>query len=488
MTPLNWHDLSLLYILKSDKIANKAIKAAAKGADLFPRKHFPHLACMWEAFLKARAEAKKQHKEINLDNLIASALDVMPQYELLPENQEKLKELCNRSRESIEIDDEVATDYIKRLVLETVQRQLSRAVVTSAAYESIKQLVEKGDSLKAVVTENKDKQLFVNPLMNVRQYLKRVPKRPTGVVHFDTVTNGGMSPGELCLIAGLMGGGKSMTTIQLVGSQLLINKAVGWITYEQPFDQDLMQRLVSFLTGYELDSIRNSEFDDLPDKVKDKFEAISSAMSEKLIATDFSDNKMLDPDDELDDGTVYSIRKRLEEAKRRGIEIEYLIVDWLGAAVKNIARVRNIDIGVVTNYIAIANDYLTDLVQLAKDHNLCIVLFHQLDPSIKKSPPSRKPTSVELQMIHSAANWVQYAIVIGKQDENKRCWFICDKNRTGPAGECVIELDGAHAKFKLLRGYAPGRNGQFVNMAELEDDNESNERDVEQSYGGTDFL
>lgn len=488
MVPLNWHDLSLLYILKEEKIANKAIKVAAKGADIFPKKHHPHLACIWEVYLRARSEAKKTNKPINADNLVASVLENMHSYDLLPENQEKVKELCTRYKGTVEFDEQVATDYIKRLVLETVQRQLSKAVVTSAAYESIKQLVEKGDSLKAVVTEDKEKQLFVNPLMNVKQYLKKVPKRPTGVVHFDTVTNGGMAPGELCLIAGLMGGGKSMTTIQLVGSQLLINKSVGWITYEQPFDQDLMQRLVAFLTGYELDNIRNCEFDDLPENVKDKFDAISSTVSDKLIASDFSDTKMLDEEDELDDGTVYSIRKRLEEAKKKGITVEYLIVDWLGAAVKNIAKVRNIDIGVVTNYIAIANDYLTDLVQLAKDYNLCIVLFHQLDPSIKKSPPSRKPTSVELQMIHSAANWVQYAIVIGKQDENKRCWFICDKNRTGPAGECVVELDGAHAKFKMLRGYAPGRNGQFVNMAELEDDNESNERDVEQSYGGTDFL
>ena len=59
--------------------------------------------------------------------------------------------------------------------------------------------------------------------------------------------------------------GKTATAIQLVGSQLLVGNPVAWFTFEQPFDQDLMQRMVSFITGYSLDIIRGREFKDLPE-------------------------------------------------------------------------------------------------------------------------------------------------------------------------------------------------------------------------------
>ena len=158
------------------------------------------------------------------------------------------------------------------------------------------------------------------------------------------------------------------------------------------------------------------------------------------------------------------------------------MVDWLGAAVKNIATKRGVDIGQVTEYIAIANDFLTGLVQIAKKFKTRIIVFHQLEPGIKKSPASRKPTSVELQFIKSAANWTDYAIVQGKRDENQRCWYICDKNRKAYPAECVIELDGNHAMFKMLEGYAPGRNGNFINIAEIQKEADQLSEDAQESY------
>jgi hypothetical protein len=152
----------------------------------------------------------------------------------------------------------------------------------------------------------------------------------------------------------------------------------------------------------------------------------------------------------------------------------YVFVDWLGAAVKVIATKRGVDIGQVTNYIAIANDFIMDLVAIAKKFGTRIVFFHQLDPAIKKSPPSRKPTSVELQFIKSAANWVTYAMVLGKRDSNERCWYICDKCRTGTPTECVIELHGEDAKFEMIEGFAPGRDGQFIDIAAIQEEIEDN--------------
>ena len=156
--------------------------------------------------------------------------------------------------------------------------------------------------------------------------------------------------------------------------------------------------MVSFITGYSLDIIRGREFKELPEDIRTKFLALSNQMSDKLIAADFSNNNMLDKNDPEDDGSVYSLRKRLDIWADQGKVPSYIMFDWVGAAVKRLAAVRSIDIGQITNYIALANEIIDGLVQLAKQYHTRVIFFHQLDPAIKKSPPSRKPTTVELQI------------------------------------------------------------------------------------------
>ena len=478
MIPLDRHDLALLHILADNRLMIHALKVTRKGVDLFPVKLRPHLYIIWNQVVKAVLQSKKDNRflQLNKQDIVADCLEVVKSFDMLDENKARLKAICEKYLSDEKFEYDKGKEYLLGEIDDAIQRKLSKAVYSSSSFEAIKKIVDSGDDIKNEVNNQKDKTLFVNPLLNVRTYLQRVPKMPMGVSYFDKVTCGGMSEGELCLIAGLMGGGKSAQAIQFVGSQLLLDNCVAWFTYEQPFDQDLMQRMVSFITGYSLDFIRGTEFDQLPEDVKTKFSAVSSQVAEKLIATDFSNNDMLDNDDPDDDLSVYSICKRLEMwRKTQGKAPSYVIVDWLGAAVKNIAARRGIDVGQVTNYIAIANEYLTNLVQAAKEFKTRIIIFHQLDPSIKKSPPSRKPTSVELQFIKSASNWVDYAIVLGKRDANQRCWYICDKNRKAYPSECVIELEGEYARFKLLEGYAPGRDGQFINVAELQDEMADNQ-------------
>lgn len=485
MIPLDKHDLAMLHVLSNKELLLQALKAAKKGADLFPRRYRPHLNIIWQALCKEVVKSKQENRwlQINRQNLVAEILEDMKKSDILQENKDRLKQICTAYLNETSYDLKDGKEFLKVEIEEAINRKLSLAVSSSERFAAIKKLVEQGAELQASIDNQEDKVLYVNPLMRVERYLKRVPKTPIGVSYFDKVTCGGMSEGELCLVAGLMGAGKSMQTIQFVGSQLLVGNCVAWFTYEQPFDQDLMQRLVSFVTGYDLDIIRGTEYQDLKDEIKQKFEKIRLQASDKIISADFSSNEMLDPDDPEDDFSVYSIEKRLNIwYESMGKLPTYVMVDWLGAAVKNIAMKRGIDIGQVTEYIAIANEFLTALVQIAKKFHTRIIVFHQLDPNIKKSPPSRKPTSVELQFIKSASNWVDYAIVQGKRDDNQRCWYICDKNRKAYPSECVIELDGNHAKFNLLEGYAPGRNGNFINVAELQKEAEKLSEEAQESY------
>lgn len=485
MIPLDKHDLAMLHILSNKELLLQALKAAKKGADIFPKRFRPHLHIVWQVLIKAVIKSKQEGHflELNRQNLVAEVLEELKKQDILQENKDRLKQICTTYLNEIQYDPKDGKEFLKVEIEEAINRKLSSSITSSTRFAAIQKMVEQSAEIQASIEKPEDKVLYVNPLMRVERYLKKVPKTPMGVNYFDKVTCGGMSEGEVCLIAGLMGAGKSMQTIQFVGSQLLMGNCVAWYTYEQPFDQDLMQRLVSFVTGYELDIIRGSEYSELNEQVRQKFEKVRAQAADKIISADFSSNEMLDLDDPEDDFSAYSIDKRLSMwYQSQGKLPTYVMVDWLGAAVKNIAAKRGVDIGQVTEYIALANEFLTSLVQIAKKYKTRVIVFHQLEPGIKKSPPSRKPTSVELQFIKSAANWTDYAIVQGKRDDSQRCWYICDKNRKAYPVECVIELDGNHARFNLLEGYAPGRNGQFINVAELQQEAEQLSSDTQESY------
>lgn len=473
MIPLNKHDLALLHILSSKRLAVKALKTAKRGLDLFPPRQMPHLDILWRHLVTSAVESKKSGTFLDWDraDFVAQCLEDMRSSDMLDENKARLQAICEQYLSNKEFDEAQGEKYLLEEINESVQRQISRAITNSEPFDALRKLVSTGQEIREdVKADRKEKTLFVNPLDNVVRYLHKMPKLASGVKHFDKATNGGMSEQEIALIAGLSGGGKSMSAVELVGSQILLGRSAAWFTYEQPFDQDMMQRMVAFITGYSLDLIRGCEFEDLPDDVRIRFSNIATQVKNKLLAADFSSNEMLDEDDPDDDGSVYSIRKRLEMWASVGNTPDYIMFDWLGAAVKRIATTRGVDISQAFAYTTIANDIVGDLVQLAKDFKTRIVFFHQLEPALKKSPPARKPVSTELQMVKTLTNWVNYAIVLGKRDENQRCWYICDKCRNGLPSEHVVELDGEHSRFKLLEGYQPGRNGQFINAKEIQEE------------------
>lgn len=472
MIPLDRHDLTLLYAMKNKEVLKAALKISKKGIDLFPLKLRPHLALIWIVLVKHVIKSKKEKHFLELDKqaLVAECLERLKTTDMLEENKARLQHICTLYTEDSEIDLNKGLEYLKQELDDSLQRQLSKAIYSNSSFEDVRKLVASGTEIKANIQESASKTLFVNPLLNVSRYLKKKPKFPMGVKYFDKVTHGGMSEGEIALVAGLSGGGKSTITVECTCAQLLQNQHVAWFTYEQPFDQDLMQRVVAYISGYDLSLVRNLEYEELPPDAVQVIEKVAAKSADSLMAVDFTTDEFIDPDDPEDDSSAYSIEKRLKVWYDQGKVPSYVFVDWLGAAVKAIATRKGIDIGPATNYIAIANDFIMDLVRIAKQYKTRIVFFHQLDPALKKSPPSRKPTSVELQHIKSASNWVTYAMVLGKRDNNERCWYICDKCRTGIPAECVIELKGERARFELLEGFSPGRDGQFIDVAAIQDE------------------
>ena len=194
---LDRNDLALLYCLRDKELRQSAIKLTKKGAELFPARQRPHLALIWTTYIAELVEAKKTGK-FDRYHFVTVVLEKLKTADMLSENKDKLKEICEKyTDETFELDHAMGKQYLEAVLEETTQRVLSRAVVSSKSFKDISQLVNQGkDWQEDLHGEDEERKLFINPLMNVTKYLKRVPKLPMGVAHFDKVTNGGMSEGQ----------------------------------------------------------------------------------------------------------------------------------------------------------------------------------------------------------------------------------------------------------------------------------------------------
>ena len=210
MIPLDKHDLTMLHVLSSEKLMLKSLKAAKAGQELFPPRRVPHLDLLWRHFIRFAIQSKKEGHWLQWDRqaYVADCLEELKQRDdISDECKARFQAICVQYIGAEPLDAEAGDKLLLEAVNEAIRAQISRAVYNSEAFEGIRQLVNKGVELKeSLETADEKQKLFVNPLLEVETYLHVLPKMPTGVRYFDRVTNGGMSEGEVALIAGLMGG------------------------------------------------------------------------------------------------------------------------------------------------------------------------------------------------------------------------------------------------------------------------------------------
>ena len=210
MIPLDKHDLTMLHVLSSERLMLKSLKAAKAGQELFPPRRVPHLDLLWRHFIRFAIQSKKEGHWLQWDRqaYVADCLEELKQRDdISDECKARFQAICVQYIGAEPLDAAAGDKLLLDAVNEAIRAQISRAVYNSEAFDGIRQLVNKGVALKeSLETADEKQKLFVNPLLEVETYLHVLPKMPTGVRYFDRVTNGGMSEGEVALIAGLMGG------------------------------------------------------------------------------------------------------------------------------------------------------------------------------------------------------------------------------------------------------------------------------------------
>ena len=474
MQTLNNNDLAFLAILGNGDMTARALRMYADRTYLFTELATPHLCVMWDAYVDLLQQARstpgmKRTREV----AAAFMADAVQRSEALTE---PLRDKCDRILDRYIRGEFPGEEESRLLVSNLIGQEANRAVMakvsTCAGLSELKRTIDR--SVRQVDELSKSGQrkedglgVLFSPLRDIRKLATHTVRVPTGINWLDKASGGGGRGGELWLIMGAPGGGKSVMAVQFACAQALLGNHTMWATYEQTLEGDLAERMIANITDTPLESIRDVGFDQLPEDVRNRYWTAVSGSEDFLHALDMTEHES-DPSDPADYGGVASIRRQFESLKAEGIVCRTLILDWFGAMMNRVAQTLNKDLS--REYRFVAMDEIMELKRFAKEEDIMVIVFHQLDRDAVNARPTYLANASQAQDMKSLQNYFDYVFPIGIRDENNVCYFSNAKSRKFGRVVLTLRLIGDRSRFIMETGWLPNKNGQFYRPMEGDGD------------------
>lgn len=258
-----------------------------------------------------------------------------------------------------------------------------------------------------------------------------VPVLPTGYLDFDRMTAGGLRPGELIILAGRPGSGK--TTLGMGMAQhaaINLNRKVLVFSMEMT-PTAIVSRMFASLAQVDANAIRGGTLKPY------EYERICSMVTELG-----KDNIYIDGTPNLKPS---EIRARARRNKRERPDLALILVDYIqlmSADTKYDNRVY--ELGEISG----------GLKSLAKELNLPIIALAQLNRNSVKGAESRKPTMADLRDSGSLEQDADLVGLIYRENMHEKdlnhdevAEIIIDKQRNGETGIVKLKFDGRHNRF-----------------------------------------
>lgn len=227
----------------------------------------------------------------------------------------------------------------------------------------------------------------------------------TGIEKLDEITGGGLGRGELGLIIGGTGGGKSMMLVTFAAAAVKEGHTVLYYTLELA-DTQVARRFDSNITNVPLDALRDN---------KDYVFGEIKKYSNKLIIKEYPTKQC----------TVQIMRSHIEKQKRMGWHPDLIVVDY--------AEILKFS----TNYSEIRHNLqgvFEELRGMAKELNVAMWTASQ---SNREGYKTTAPGLEHIAEAFSKTYCTDLSIVIGrtqKEKANKTAIFNIAKNRNGIDG------------------------------------------------------
>lgn len=265
------------------------------------------------------------------------------------------------------------------------------------------------------------------------------PPLETGFIELDALMDGGMRPGELIVIAGRPGQGKTTLGINIATNVATAKEDNGVLIFSMEMTaKSLVERIFLALSQVNFRKIRGKPIDAY-DVTK-----ITTAASRLQ-----GNNLRIDETGRL---SPSEIRARARRDAREFKNLKLIVVDYV--------QMMRSD----TKYDIRANEIgecSGALKALAKELNIPIIALAQLNRnSVTKGIDVRKPNMSDLKDSGSIEQDADLVALIHREDTYKEetelkglAEIIVDKQRNGGIGNFLLSFDGAHSRFLNYREF-----------------------------------
>ena len=480
MQIFNNAELAFLALLSYPKLAVKSLRLCADNAVLFPKAIWPHLAVMWDAYLNTLMVNKKQGLTIGKDIVAANLSEAVQSDRYMTDEQmEKSETLLKRFLTGDVPSEEEGIVFVQKVAQLDAGRKIMASLSNNADLMSLEAVINKSkrDISTLDETANTRSQVVYKPFQEIEKLATFAPRIPTGINWMDEITSGGGREGELWLILGPSGGGKSMLTIQYACAQALMGNSVLWCSYEQALEGDLAERIIANVTDESLDRIRDIGFNHLPEDIQRKFWAAVAGADDKLVAMDMT-KLTFNPDfDSKDNGGMYSVWQQYNKLKADGRAPKTIIVDWLGAMMSVISATTGKAIDTAFNFQVAAQAEIDIARKMVKEEPVQVIFFHQTDTKSQHARPVYIPDKTCALNMKTMANFMDIVITLSNRDPHNILYMSAVKSRKGNTISKTVRLVGDKCRFENAPGWAPDTNGNFYNQKEAMLSDEQPEED-----------
>jgi replicative DNA helicase len=257
---------------------------------------------------------EKYHTTISMD-ILKVEMKKLTNEVLKVSVKEQLREAYRADIEDLAYVQEEFSTFCKN-------QQLKKALLSSVDllkagdYDSIKYMIE--SAMKAGQDKNIGHEYKKDSESRYREDHRKIVPTPWGPIN--ELVQGGLGNGDLGLIFGNPGGGKSWTLVALGGFAIQMGYNVIHYTLELS-ESYTGRRYDAFFTGISVDQL---------DQHKDKVDAVSAELPGELIIREFAMGKT----------TMSTIESHIQKVKDLGIEPDLIIIDYIDLLS---TRKRNVD-------------------------------------------------------------------------------------------------------------------------------------------------
>jgi replicative DNA helicase len=257
---------------------------------------------------------EKYHTTISMD-ILKVEMKKLTNEVLKVSVKEQLREAYRADIEDLAYVQEEFSTFCKN-------QQLKKALLSSVDllkagdYDSIKYMIE--SAMKAGQDKNIGHEYKKDSESRYREDHRKIVPTPWGPIN--ELVQGGLGNGDLGLIFGNPGGGKSWTLVALGGFAIQMGYNVIHYTLELS-ESYTGRRYDAFFTGIPVDQL---------DQHKDKVDAISAELPGELIIREYPMGKT----------TINTIESHIQKVKDLGIEPDLIIIDYIDLLS---TRKRNVD-------------------------------------------------------------------------------------------------------------------------------------------------